>query len=468
MINNSQIKRVFAFLNKNGVNTKSLVLTDRSAMVVKDNTRCCHFISVSVQNTETWNDISNKLLNVVEDLSEDGDIIKTIEIIKGVSVQFKNEVVPSYDKLGDLNVISDFDNIKLLEKTDSKMAEVLDAAINNKDSVEGDIDAIRSFYRGVEDLTQLRIMNGQRVLACFKNKLGVSPGEDEEKIGKALKVIENQYLLLTDGVVDITANGFKKSLKANSDKKLLIDKYSEAVMVSTYLSLRKEEDNAIKKLGKLIQPIPLWNEFLTYVLGCGVKMGAAIISELNIEAAPYPSSYWKYLGLDVTIDPNNGEHIGRRNWTRLMEKTEFLGTDGNITVTNNLGYNARLKSKLLYVMGGCILKAGGYYRVECYDPYKQRLMNREDLKDVYDERGKLLKSNKGRIHNMALRYMVKQFICDLHIYSKALYENKTVEPYAVAKLARKHGRKTFLDCLAETKLKGGKPEDYIGKVSKAA
>lgn len=59
-----------------------------------------------------------------------------------------------------------------------------------------------------------------------------------------------------------------------------------------------------------------------------------------------------------------------------------------------------------------------------YDMQKFRLQNRPDLKEA----------SKGHIHMMAKRYMIKQFLVDLHKAWRPLVGLTTSEPYHIAKL----------------------------------
>jgi hypothetical protein len=454
------------YLTNHKVDLKDLVVTDQSAMVVYGQKHSCLLLDITVLSTETFSLLEEVFPNSISTLDEKGNPVLEASIIKSLPVKFTIGTVEETTTVEGIQVLDNGYNVARLEQTSPRdYTRVMDR-IQGKITTEDEVEQLRAFYRGVEDLTDIRIQSGQRILSCFKHKLGVSPGEDEEKIANKLKAIEDNYNLLTDGVVKLTQASFAKAIRAKATSVVYIDSFSEALMVSTYLNIKAEEELAVKRLSKLLESIPIWNEYLVHIKGCGPKMGAAIISGLNIEAARYPSSFWKYLGLDVTVDPSTGEKIGRRNWTRLMGEAEFLDSKGSVTKASNLGYNAKLKSKLLYVMGGCMLKTNGYYSQECYAPYKNRLENREDLKDVIDEKGKVTTSNKGRRHAMALRYMVKIMLLDLHIHWSELVGKEVPATYGVAKLGMKeHSRRTFRECLAMANLKGGKPEDYIGPIT---
>lgn len=465
MLNKASILRTMTFIAKNFDKSNDLIIINQSALVLNDTARVCSTLDCAIANSKTYKELVNTFSDSVENINEEGEAVCSFHPIKGLIVNVTNKKVTNTETIDELKCISNTENIENLDKLgDKKSILKISNVINGTRTLDDDVEQLRALYRGVEDLTKIRIQSGQRVLACFKHKLGVTPSEDEEKIAKKLAIIEDNHKMLTDGVIKLTEASFKKRVKLlGPSKGVYIDNFSEMLLVTTYINLRKEEEAAIARLGTLLKDIPVWTEHLLHVKGCGVKSAAAIVSELNIDAARYPSSFWKYCGLDVTVDPDNGKDIGRRNWSRLMEEVEFIDTEGKVTKTKNLGYNARLKSKLVFIMASSMLKGGGYYRTEVYDPYKARLENRPDLKDVVDETGKVVKSNKGHRHNMAMRYMVKQFLTDLFINWKKMVGGEIIEPYGVAKLGmKKHSRRTFNECLELVKLHGGKVEDYVG------
>lgn len=465
MLNKAAILRAMAYIANNYKAKDSLIVINQSALVLNGTMRVCKQLDLAIIDKKDYKAFVEAFPDCVEDFTKDSAMICTFMPIKGLVVTAVNTSGFIIEDVDGINCIVNGLNIPILKDIgDVKSSTIAKNIAEGIRNPEEDVEQLRALYRGVEDLTKIRIQSGQRVLACFKNKLGITPSEDEEKIAKKLAIIEDNHKMLTDGVVKLTEASFKKRVKLlGPSKGVHIDNFSEMLLVTTYINLRKEEEAAIARLGTLLKDIPVWTEHLLHVKGCGVKSAAAIVSELNIDAARYPSSFWKYCGLDVTVDPDNGKDIGRRNWSRLMEEVEFIDTEGKITKTKNLGYNARLKSKLVFIMAGTMLKGGGYYRTEVYDPYKARLENRPDLKDVVDETGKVVKSNKGHRHNMAMRYMVKQFLTDLFINWKKMVGGEIIEPYGVAKLGmKKHSRRTFNECLELVKLHGGKVEDYVG------
>jgi len=66
---------------------------------------------------------------------------------------------------------------------------------------------------------------------------------------------------------------------------------------------------------------------------------------------------------------------------------------------------------------------------EAYYNYKNRLEN----SPIYKEKTKLHR------HRMAMRYMVKRFLVDLHIKWRTLEGLEVFEEYSIGKLGMKHG-----------------------------
>ena len=67
---------------------------------------------------------------------------------------------------------------------------------------------LRSYVRGAYDIQMLRVQTGNRIVAVFREKLGIEPGEKTEKIKdmvvkKAIKIIMEDYKTVTDGAIEM-------------------------------------------------------------------------------------------------------------------------------------------------------------------------------------------------------------------------------------------------------------------------
>lgn len=113
--------------------------------------------------------------------------------------------------------------------------------------------------------------------------------------------------------------------------------------------------------------------------------------------------------------------------------TTYLASDGKIATKRSLGYNAKLKSRLVEIMFNSMMKAGNpYYYGEIYLNYKKRL----------EQKYKNLEMEKMgmRIHRQARRVAVQIFIEDLWMYARqTLGYPLNGGTYYEAKLKRTHG-----------------------------
>lgn len=290
------------------------------------------------------------------------------------------------------------------------------------------IGVIKSAVRGLYDLQKLRIQTGLRVVANFKAKLGQQSTKTEEELeSEAKKILDTlrcDYKLITDAIV---ASG--KRLRANKKELFLftnlISNEAEYDLVASYMDLSEAEVKNGKSVARLVKDTRLWTEFLEGVTGCGPLMAGVIMSEIDIHKATYPSSLWKYAGLDVAPDGK-----GRSRKVAHLVEVHYQDKNGKDATRNSITHNPFLKTKLIGVLGTCFVKLGGKYRL-VYDNYKNRLQNRPDLKE----------ESKGHINNMAIRYAVKMFLIDLHREWRTIEGLSVPEPYHVAKLGMRDHNK---------------------------
>lgn len=265
-----------------------------------------------------------------------------------------------------------------------------------------DNNIIRTMVRGAYDLQKLRIQMGNRVTANFKAKLGLTPdGMSEKELEKAEKKILDQlrqsYMRITDGVVaegQESVEGKLPSLKKFKGDNL-ISSYTELVLVDQYMGLLRDEEKHFKQLGRVLEGIPIYDQFLSQVRGIGPAMAGIIISEIDITRAEYPSSVWKYAGLDAVTygkytDDKGKEHTvpahlidayfedGDTSKPMLMEgrypvtiatagrsrkdfclvEREYINKDGKEATRLSITYNPFLKTKLIGVLGTSFLRTG--------------------------------------------------------------------------------------------------------------
>lgn len=115
------------------------------------------------------------------------------------------------------------------------------------------------------------------------------------------------------------------------------------------------------------------------------------------------------------------EHGRRKSDTEMFEYTK---SDGTVGMKRGLTYNPLVKTKLMGVLSGCLLKAKDPTYSTIYYDYRARLDKSAYHKEKSD-------AQKNR---MALRYMVKQFLRNLWTTWRELEGLPVDNPYEVEKL----------------------------------
>lgn len=291
---------------------------------------------------------------------------------------------------------------------------------------------IRGIVRTLYDIQKLRIATGGRVFKLFCNRfeIDLTTPEGKEKGKTLIDEIRKSYYRIIDGMnasLATTSKVKKKdrtSLMKNLDSLLfptseVIQNINEMVLVDQYEDLLQNETKHIKYLDTVLKSVPLYSLYLTGIKGIGPCMAGVLISEINIYKSKYSSSIHMYAGLDVAPDGQ-----GRSKRKEHLINVKYTNSKGEEDTRVSITYNPFLKSKLMGVLSGSFLRQKNPKYVKIYNDYKHRLQNREDLKDY----------SKGHIHNMSLRYMVKQFLNELYENWRSIEGLPVHDPYAVAKL----------------------------------
>lgn len=277
---------------------------------------------------------------------------------------------------------------------------------------------MRALVRGTYDVQKLRMATGLRVVANWKAKMGAVPGEkDDADARELIKSLLASHARLTDGVVNL-----RRSKKFLGDG--LIDDLTELDLVGNYTRLVAEEKEHFKAIAHAVKGYPLWTEFLEGVKGVGPAMAGVLLSEIDITKARYPSSLWKYAGLDVGDDGR-----GRSRRKEHLVDVDYTDAEGNAATRKGITFNPFLKTKLMGVLADSFVRAGDGPYERVYRGYKHRLENRFEGE----------KGAKGHRDNMAKRYMVKMFLKDLYVVWRTMEGLPVSEPYAAAKLGIRHG-----------------------------
>ncbi len=282
-------------------------------------------------------------------------------------------------------------------------------------------DNLKTMVRGAYDIQKLRIQMGNRIVGSFKSKLGQEASVSEEDSidaeGKEiLSRLRVAYRKIADGVAK-----FPTRAKFKGDG--VIDTYTELCLIAEYVELEEQEKKHFRRLASVLEEFPIYVQFLEPIKGIGPAMAGVIVSEIDITKARHPSSLWKYAGLDVA---ENG--AGRSRKAEHLVEREYVNKDGEVAKRNSITFNPFLKTKLVGVLASSFLKATPNPYRDIYDGYKHRI----ESHPAHQEK------SKGWRHNMAMRYMIKMFLIDLHMSWRKIEGLPVSVPYSEAKLGQKH------------------------------
>lgn len=392
-------------------------------------------------------------------------------------------------------------------------------------SQEADVlkQQIRCLIANVYDLQKLRISAGNRLVQSFYLQLGVAPSTSPDDVDKEEKKmidrLKAEYKRITDAVAE-NNKSIKSNIKAlrESDEEgkrlTLIRNDQDFKLVESYTYLIKAEEESTKSLDKYVKQHKLWDAFFADIKGCGTLMSAVCIAYLDPYVAKYPSSFFRYCGMDTVQDEDKdgnklylekvegvvtgvkvreaygyynseGQYFGKvqmtdnlsdegnilfkgedgglyeqRQLTKVVddqemliyeevesgkeyvgdvvvsqhgrkmgdtEMVEYVDAEGNRKLKRSITYNPFVKTKLMGVLTGCLIKAKDPVYSKIYYDYKARLDNSPRYEGY----------TPAHKNMMAQRYMIKQFLRNLHTEWRHLEGLPIYEPYEVEKLGNK-------------------------------
>lgn len=152
-----------------------------------------------------------------------------------------------------------------------------------------------------------------------------------------------------------------------------LDEEDKAFLQKTGKGLSSLERDALKEVGRLLQGVNIYEDFLKDVRGVGPTLSGVLVSEINIENCTTVSKLWAWCGLAVV----DGKAVRRKKGEKLH-------------------FNPWLKSKLLKVLGDCLIKAAS---LDEYGYHTKVVDKGEDgaLKtvDATDEDGNVILDDDG-------------------------------------------------------------------------
>lgn len=297
-----------------------------------------------------------------------------------------------------------------------------------------DITVVRQFVKSAYDLQALRIQSGNRVCAQFRAKLGVSPGEkieEDEDASDVIEAIRDSYRRVTDGIIDKRGTIDESRFKGDA----IITTTTELKLVKLYVELEQREASTFRALESILENVPIYSQFLAHVRGCGPALSGVLVCTLDPHKAKYPSSFWKYSGLDVApvferddagevIQGKDPVWLGRSRRRDHLVEVEYLDRDKKPAKRMGITFNPWLKTKL-YLLGTVFIRLRSPYRAH-YDNYLHRISSIP----------KWAESTKMHRHNAAIRFMMKMFLADLWRAWRELEGLPVEPPYSAVKLGK--------------------------------
>ena len=128
-----------------------------------------------------------------------------------------------------------------------------------------------------------------------------------------------------------------------------LDDEDRAFLATQSAGLLALEKDAFREIGRLVAKTSVY-PWLVAHKGIGDACAGLLVSEFDIEKAVRPSQFWSFAGLGVGDD-------GRALHPEKGQK---------------LPYNSWLRTKVLFVVGGGLLKAGNETYRNLYDQYRHR------------------------------------------------------------------------------------------------
>lgn len=215
----------------------------------------------------------------------------------------------------------------------------------------------------------------------------------------------------------------KKADGSDQNKDDAILPEDEVPQIRSLLDTSRDMEDGIEMAIKAeVEKFPIYTEFLSKVKGCGPSLSAILISSIDINKAVYASKMVQYAGL------NPGMKRGKKKDAdgNIIETDELVRGD-KPTKGYLLPYNAFLKTKLMGVLAGCMLKANSQYRIY-YDNMRERLSNSDKPVNGNPER-KWKDETKAHINMASQRYMIKMFLQDLYGVWRQLEGLPARKPY---------------------------------------
>jgi len=219
----------------------------------------------------------------------------------------------------------------------------------------------------------------------------------------------NSLRQLTEAKEDIQKTRMRLSNQVDALSRLGFE--SNGNQDEMFKLMKREEGRLARQYGKIVEGLPIWNEWLVNIHGVGPDIAGQVISMLgDIKRFERISNLWSYSGYGLYDDKFQSLHKGHKH-----------------------NYNTRMRC-LMYklVTNGFIMHKKDSYYGKLYDEFKR--VDREKHPEKVESNkntGQKYSYTDMHIHLRAIRKVAKVFLKDLWLVWRDLEELPIEEPYEV-------------------------------------
>lgn len=308
---------------------------------------------------------------------------------------------------------------------------------------------IRLFVRMRIDAQLARIRMGNQIFQNFRIKTGLSsnqPTSDDKEVDKLLKQLTNEYSRITDNLIQLSLAKKKKFFKTEEG---IISNYYEYNIISEYMSMLEREKRIESNMGDILSHFPIYTKCMTEILGVGPVIAGSLLAFVDIYKSESVSAFWRFCGCDVRKNgqgsskmyPRKNEN-GEENDPHNYVIQEYIDTNGELNVKRSLGYGTFLKSKLLGVLPGNILK----HKAKPHNYYAPIFYN---SRKMYQNHPNHKWKSPLHIQRMANRKMIQTMLMHIWICWRSLEGLDIKAPYHERVLGQTHKGNTQLEICKE-------------------
>ena len=206
-------------------------------------------------------------------------------------------------------------------------------------------------------------------------------------------------------------------------------------MVNYYKNLEKTEDELTKSIGSWITHFDIYNDYLKHIRGIGPILSANLISMISpIDKFPKPSMLVAYAGLSGQYyeqECENGHKLISSSPKSVCPVflTESKDICGGKIIKSIMVKGVMARKKGYHILGNTKLKTTLFKIASSFEKQSSEKSQYRILYDVkkaeYNSRDGM---TKGHARMMALRYIEKRFLVNLHVIWM-LGIGKEVTPY---------------------------------------